>query len=253
MLRNSERKCSGKKHASGPPSRRKSRAAGTACQPSTSRNPLQTALPAPATAPISSNLENTSDVRNAVQILPPSKESLIKASLLHMVQKHGRQRLLPESVTQLRDLGRAACLACDAIRLRRCRRCTFCGSGTPFRDLLVGDTFQDRRQSGHPGCNAGRPAHFSNLLRARSQCDPDDSPLPNCPIRVIVLTERDKRLLAELRRASSDGSPALRCLSSCHGMGRKPRRSNQWSPVVASCSAPLPLPALLLAEVPQRH
>ena len=43
------------------------------------------------------------------------------------------------------------------------------------------------------------------LLRVRS-------PLPNCPIRNIVLTDRDKHLLSELRRASAMALP--RCVVS---------------------------------------
>ena len=34
----------------------------------------------------------------------------------------------------------------------------------------------------------------------------DDSPLPNCSIQNIVLTDRDKQLLSELRRASAMGA-----------------------------------------------
>ena len=40
----------------------------------------------------------------------------------------------------------------------------------------------------------------------------DHSPLPNCPIRDVVLTERDEQLLPELRRASAMGFP--RCVVS---------------------------------------
>ena len=35
----------------------------------------------------------------------------------------------------------------------------------------------------------------------------DDSPLPNCPTREITLTERDKQVLVELRRASAMALP----------------------------------------------
>ena len=48
-----------------------------------------------------------------------------------------------------------------------------------------------------------------------------------------------------------DGPPALQCLSLCHGMGRKPRRSHQRSPVVGSALPP-PLP-LALGRGPQRY
>ena len=55
-----------------------------------------------------------------------------------------------------------------------------------------------------------QPPHSSQRV---SPGDPlDDSPLPNCSIRGIVLTERDKQLLAELRRASAMALP--RCIVS---------------------------------------
>ena len=47
----------------------------------------------------------------------------------------------------------------------------------------------------------------------------DDSPLPNSPIRDIVLTERDEQLLAELRRAFAMALP--RCIVS--------RKANSWA------------------------
>ena len=56
--------------------------------------------------------------------------------------------MLTESVAQLHTLDRAAFKACDT-RSQRCRRRTFCGSGSP-RDLRVGDTFQDAAPGGMP-------------------------------------------------------------------------------------------------------
>ena len=64
----------------------------------------------------------------------------------HMGQKHGSQVLLADSVGQLRWLNRQACVHSGTIRSQRCRRCNYCGSDTPLRELRVGDTFQDRRQ-----------------------------------------------------------------------------------------------------------
>ena len=98
-----------------------------------------------------SSPESIFDVRSVAQILP-SEQSPATASCSTWFRNGGRQQLLPESVGQLRHLDRAACEACGIIRWRRCRWCTFCGSDTrdtPFRDLRVGDTFQDRRQPGH--------------------------------------------------------------------------------------------------------
>ena len=94
----------------------------------------------------------------------------------HMDQKHGGQQLLPKSVGQLRRLDRAACVVCGIIRSRRCKRCGLCQSNTPLRGLRVGT-------DDSPDIKVQRPAvrpPISNLLIARSQCDPlDDSPLQN--------------------------------------------------------------------------
>ena len=90
--------------------------------------------------------------------------------MLHIVEKHGRQRLLPGSAVQFCNLDRAAVIACDTIRSRRGRRCTFCKSDTPIRDLRVGDTFQDRRQPGHQDAAPdGHAPLVTNLFRARSR------------------------------------------------------------------------------------
>ena len=106
--------------------------------------------------------------------------------MLRMGQKHGGQRLLSKSIGQLRHLDCGACVICGAIRPRRCS---------------VGDTFQDRRQHGHQDGHQD-VAHGGDPL--------DDSPLPNCSIRNIVLADRDKQLLSELRRASAMALP--RCV-----------------------------------------
>ena len=82
-----------------------------------------------------SSLENTSSVRSVAPHTAAVRAVSGRGLMLHMVQKHGGQRLLPESVAQLRNLDRAACIACDTIGSQRCLRCTFCGSGAPLRDL----------------------------------------------------------------------------------------------------------------------
>ena len=123
------------------------------------------------------------------------------------------------------------------------------------KTFVLAIPFQDRRQPGHQdaapdGMPVGQqpPQRLQPVLPG----DPlDDSPLPNCLTRNIVFTDRDKQLLVELRRASADGTPALRCLSSRHCLGRKPRRSHERSPVLG-LALPLPLsPAL--GRGPQRH
>ena len=75
--------------------------------------------------------------------------------MLHTGQTHGGQRLLPESIGQLRHLDREACVVCGAVWARRCNRCSFCNSNAPLRELRVGDTFQDRRQLGHQDAARG--------------------------------------------------------------------------------------------------
>ena len=137
---------------------------------------------------------------------------------LHMVQEHAGQRLLPESVAQLRDLDRAACVACVTLRSRRCRRCNFCRSDTPLQDLRVGDTFSGPSTTRTSGCcsrwHARRSATSSELAASTPGDALDDSLLPNCPTRNIVFTDRDKQLLAELRRTSAMALP--RCVVSRH-------------------------------------
>ena len=133
-------------------------------------------------------------VHSVVQILP--------LTIQHMGQEHGGKLLLPDSVGQLHCLDRAASIACGTIRSRRCRRCTLCG---------VGGTFQDRRQLGHSAWRCGR----SQSSRPVPPGAPlDDSPLPNCSIRDIALTELDKQLLTDLRLAPAMGLP--RCVVSRH-------------------------------------
>ena len=147
----------------------------------------------------------------------------------HMGQKHGGQQLLPDSVEQLRRLDRAAVsdhnIATDA------------AFATAIRELRVGDTFKDRRQPRHQKAALGETSMDQELLQSSQPVppgDPDDSPLPNCPIRDTVFTERDKHPLAGLRRASAMALP--RCVVSRirYGLGRKPRRSHDRSPVLGS-------------------
>ena len=77
----------------------------------------------------------------------------------------------------------------------------------------------------------------------------DDSPLPNCPIRDIVLAERDKQLLAELRELPQWLSP--RCIVSRYAMARAESlegaiTGHQHWAVLCLCRC-----RLLLAEIPQ--
>ena len=63
---------------------------------------------------------------------------------------------------------------------------------------------QERSPTAHQPLRSSQPVPPRDPL--------DDGPLPNCPIRGIVVTERDKQLLADLRRASAMAIP--RCIVS---------------------------------------
>ena len=84
----------------------------------------------------------------------------------------------------------------------------------PLRELRAGDTFQGRRQPGHQNAAPSGAAADQQPPQSSQPVPPgdplEDSPLPNCTIRDIVFTERDKQLLTELRRASAMALP-YRC------------------------------------------
>ena len=102
------------------------------------------------------------------------------------------------------------------VRLRRCHCCSYCKSDTFPRDLIVGDTFHDRRQPGHQDAAPVGSPTVHQPLDSSQPVPPsdflDDSPLPNCAIRDIVITERDQQLLDDLRSASAMAIP--RCIVS---------------------------------------
>ena len=138
-------------------------------------------------------------------------------------------------------------------RSQRCRRCNSCGFDTALRKLKVGDTFQDRRQPGHQDTAASGAAAGQHLPQNSQPVPPgeplDDSPLPNCPSRDVVLTDRDKQLLSELRRASAMALP--RCLVSRYASAwaeslEGAMSSHQSSTLLCSYRC-----RLLLAEIPK--
>ena len=106
--------------------------------------------------------------------------------MLHMGQKHGGQRLLSEGIGQLRHVDRGACVLCRHTVAMMQPVQFLCNSYTPLRELRVGDTTAG---------SLGMPMD-PQLLQSSQPVPPgeplDDSPLPNCPIRNIVLTDRDK-------------------------------------------------------------
>ena len=127
----------------------------------------------------------------------------------HVGQKHRGQTLLALAQSPgLSALWHNQIAALSPVQLLRVRH------SSPR--LGVGDTFQDRRQPGHQDAAAGGTAGGQQLPQSPQPVPPgeplDGSPLPNCPVRDVVLTERDKQLLTERRRASAMALP--RCVVS---------------------------------------
>ena len=93
----------------------------------------------------------------------------------------------------------------------------------------VGNIFQDRRQPGHQeaGASQPNPHRHSTTVQSIPEGEPlDDSPLPINPVRGIVITERDKQLLADLRKAP-------RCIISRYATTWAELSGRyQWSPVL---------------------
>ena len=154
--------------------------------------------------------------------------------MLHMGQKHGGQRLLSESIGQLRHLDRGACVVCErhtvaAVQPMQFLQQPYTTSGTfgletPFRTV------------GHQDEARGGTSIDQQLLQSSQPVPPreplDDSPLPKCLIRNIVLTDRDKTAPLRASPDLGDGTPAMCGLSIRHGLGRKSRRSHERSPVL---------------------
>ena len=89
--------------------------------------------------------------------------------------------------------------------------------------MLVGDIFQDRRQLGNQSATTSRPNPHQPLVCSQPIPPgdlPDDSPLPDSPIRDTAITERDAQLLVDLRWASVMAIPrsqswAISCRYRC--------------------------------------
>ena len=65
--------------------------------------------------------------------------------MVHMSQKHRGQTLTPESVAQLRQLDRAACVICSTIQSRPGNHCNHCRANAATLETVVGNIFQDWR------------------------------------------------------------------------------------------------------------
>ena len=147
--------------------------------------------------------------------------------MMHMVEKHGCQQLIQESVAQIRQLDCAACVHCDKSRSRRCNRCSHCKKDTPTRDITVGDVFQDRRQPGHQDAavSAPNPHQTSSESAACAARSPPPPPPPLMTVHFRTALSGTSFLQNPTGSCSpilSDGHPALHCLPPRHSMGREP-------------------------------
>ena len=202
----------------------------------------QTALPAPAPPPMPNTRRppqarpkqqpRAFAVRNVAQILSPSEQSPITASCCtwsrstgdngcsqKAMRSSGTSIAQPEKLVTPSGRGDVADAPSAEVILRSETLLaiplrTVANPGTRMQRLAVQQSPQ-----------GSQPVPPGDLL--------DDRPLPNCPVRDVLLTERDKQLLAELRRASSITLP--RCIS---------RYATAWALCRYRCR-------LVLAEVPK--
>ena len=123
--------------------------------------------------------------------------------MLHMVQKDGRQQLIQESVPSCANSTVRLVFsvtqsdrdgAIDAVIAKRILQSGTSSLVTSFKTDNLGTRML--RPSPRPP--------LTILLTARSQClqvfPLMTGPLPNCPIRDVAISERDKQLPADLRR-----------------------------------------------------
>ena len=139
--------------------------------------------------------------------------------MVHMVQKLGGQQLIQESVAQLRQLDRAACVLCDTILV------TAKVILQPETSLLV-TPFQDRRPPGHQD---------AALVGCPTAHHPPHSPQPVPPHSGH---RYHRTRLAAARRSSqslSHGHPALHSLSLRPRLGQEALREPSVATSPASC------------------
>ena len=160
------------------------------------------------------------------------------------------RRCSQDSVGQMRWLNRQARVACGTTRWQRCRQCNSCGFDTPLREHRSGDTFHDRRQPRHQDAAAGGTAGGQQLTQelaaSTSRRTFGGQPASELPyVWDIVLTGPRQEAAPRASPGIGDGTPAVRGLSTRHGLGRKSRRSHERSPVLGF-ALPLPLSRCLL-------
>ena len=112
---------------------------------------------------------------------------------------------LADSVGQLRWLNRQACVFCGIIRSQQCRRCNFCWSDTPLRELRVGTGKTAAQASGRSGRRHGSRSATPSGRAASTKRTSGRQPASELP-------HLGRRSDSELRRASAMALP--RCVVS---------------------------------------
>ena len=112
-----------------------------------------------------------------------------------------------EGKSEVPDSCWSSCWTASAASHRICTLSTGAAALRCIQQRLLNGSCAFARQPGHQsaapdGSPTGQQPPQSSLP-VRPGDPLDDSPLRNCPVRDIVLTERDKQLLTELRRASA--------------------------------------------------
>ena len=127
--------------------------------------------------------------------------------LLWAVRNHSRGVsticVLPESVADLRQLDRAACVVvCGAVRCRRGNRCTFCQCDTVATCFKI-DGRQDTTKS-----RAWMERETTKCECTRHTSTLDSAGLPRL-VRDVALLDSDSPLLGHIHRAAA--MPIPRC------------------------------------------
>ena len=117
----------------------------------------------------------------------------------HIVRTHLGQPLLPETVAQLRALGRVVCRVCASIRAATTPHCGTCGCATPTRPLQLGDVVPDRRRGGSQGgSSATQPGgHVPPASAGSGSPDTQNSYLSVAVVPREVTVSEDARSMAQ--------------------------------------------------------
>ena len=143
--------------------------------------------------------------------------------MLRMVQKHGGQQVIHESVAQLRHLDRAACVLCDTIGSRRCHRCSQCeGLRHSEISLLVisskaVDNLDTRMQRPR-----ARPPNTKLFHSSQPVPPPRRQPASKLPHSRHRCHRTRQAATCRSSQSLGNGHPTLHSLSLCPSLGRKP-------------------------------